>query len=184
MALTRKFLRENGIEGEKEDLIIGAHVETINAKDLQIAALKDERDTYKAEAKKVADLEQQLAEAQKGKAKYEEERKSHEEYRAKVEAREAKREKEAHYRNLLSEAGIDPKRIDKVLELSDLDGIEVKDGAIVDAEKLIEGIKSDWDFFIPKGSTEGANVPNPPHQTGGSTAPQTLKEALYERYNQ
>lgn len=183
MALTRKMLRENGIDGEKEDLIIEAHVETVNAKDLEIAALKDKLDTYKAGAKKVADLEQQLAEAKKGEAKYEEERKAHEEYRAKVEAREAKREKEALYRNLLSEAGIDPKRIDKVIGLSDLDGIEVKDGAIVDAEKLTEGIKSEWDFFIPKCSTEGANVQNPPHQTGGSTAPQTLKEALYERYN-
>ena len=184
MALTRKMLREKGIDGEDADQIIEAHLEPINAKNLEIAALKDERDAYKAEANKVADLEQQLAEANKGKAKYEEERKAHEEYRAKVEAREVKREKEALYRNLLSEAGIGQKYIDKVLGLSDIDGIEVKDGAIVDSEKLTESIKSEWDFFITKGSTEGANVPNPPHQTGGSTAPQTLKEALYERYNQ
>jgi hypothetical protein len=49
MALTRKFLAAMGIEAEKVDEIIAAHTETVNA-------LKEERDTAKAQAAKVDDL--------------------------------------------------------------------------------------------------------------------------------
>ena len=45
MALTRKFLRALGIEDDKVEEIIGAHLETVNP-------LKDERDNLKEQADK------------------------------------------------------------------------------------------------------------------------------------
>ena len=53
MALTRKFLSAMGIEDEKVDEIIGAHTETVNA-------LKEQRDSYKADAEKLPAVQKEL----------------------------------------------------------------------------------------------------------------------------
>ena len=53
MALTRKFLRALGIEDDKVEEIIGAHLETVNP-------LKDERDNLKEQADKAAELQKQV----------------------------------------------------------------------------------------------------------------------------
>ena len=58
MSLTRKFLAALGIEAEKIDEIISAHTETVDA-------LKEQRDGYKADAEKVAELEKSLQDAKK-----------------------------------------------------------------------------------------------------------------------
>ena len=66
MALTRKFLTALGIESDKVDEIINAHTETVDA-------LKEQRDTYKADAEKLGqitkerdELKKALAEADTG----------------------------------------------------------------------------------------------------------------------
>ena len=53
MALTRKFLRALGIEDDKVEEIIGAHLETVNP-------LKDERDNLKEQADHAAELQKQV----------------------------------------------------------------------------------------------------------------------------
>ena len=53
MALTRKFLSALGIEDDKVDEIIGAHTETVNA-------LKEQRDSYKADAEKLPTVQKEL----------------------------------------------------------------------------------------------------------------------------
>ena len=53
MALTRKFLRALGIEDDKVEEIINAHLETVNP-------LKDERDNLKEQAEKAAELQKQV----------------------------------------------------------------------------------------------------------------------------
>ena len=50
MALTRKFLSALGIEADKIDEIINAHSETVDA-------LKEERDNFKSNAEKYADIQ-------------------------------------------------------------------------------------------------------------------------------
>lgn len=176
MALTRKMLKAMGIEEEKIEQIIDEHVAVKSGLQTQIEELREK-------AEKAESLQRQLDEAGEDGARYEKLSAEFDAYKAKVESENATREKAELYKSLLVEAGVDAKRIDTVMRVADLSGIEVKDGAIADSESVVNGIKSEWADFIPKGSTEGANVPNPPHQTGGSTAPQTLKEALYERYN-
>uniref|UniRef100_UPI00359C438B phage scaffolding protein n=1 Tax=Collinsella aerofaciens TaxID=74426 RepID=UPI00359C438B len=179
MALTRKMLEAMGIENEKIDQIIEMHVESIDG-------LKAERDRYKEGADKAEGLRKQLDEAKKageGADEYEEKYKAKckelDDYKAKVDGEAAEREKRGLYRELLAGAGVDPKRIDTVLKVSDLSGVTVKDGAIEGADDLTESIKSD---FIAVKTTQGATVPNPPKSTGGAAAPKNLREALHQRY--
>lgn len=58
MSLSRKFLAALGIEAEKIDEIISAHTETVDS-------LKEQRDGYKADAEKLADVQKKLDDALK-----------------------------------------------------------------------------------------------------------------------
>ena len=53
VALTRKFLKALGIESDKQDEIIDAHAETVNA-------LKEQRDNYKVDADKLVAVQKEL----------------------------------------------------------------------------------------------------------------------------
>ena len=179
MALTRRMLKALGIEDEKAEEIISAHIESTDA-------LKAQRDDYKAqlEAKPAPKQEPKAEPSDEYKAKFEAAEKALEDFKAKVEGEKAAAQKKALYRDLIAKAGVDAKRIDAVLKISDLDSVEVKDGAIKDADKLVEGIKADFADFIPVITTEGANVAKPPAGDGGTAAPKTLRDALRERYEQ
>lgn len=165
MALTRKMLKAMGIEDEKIDQIIEEHTESTDA-------LKQQRDEYKAkaEAKATASTEPKPKDPEPGdgyKAKYDAEKKAFEDYKANIAAEKAEADKRAKYRELIVKAGVDSKRVDSVLKVSDLSKIKVKDGAIEGADDLVESIKEDWADFIPTTQKVGANAPNPPKNDGG-----------------
>ena len=184
MALTRKFLRALGIEDDKVEEIIGAHLETVNP-------LKDERDNLKEQADKAAELQKQVdALTKQGSStedlakKYEDEHKAFEAYKADVEAGKAEAAKKSAYRKLLESSGIDPKRIDAVMRVSDVSAIEIgEDGNIVDADKLTEQIKTDWSDFVISTGTVGQRVDTPPAKQQGKPEPTNLAEALHQKYN-
>lgn len=166
MALTRKMLKAMGIEDEKVDQIIEEHTESTNA-------LKQQRDEYKAkaEAKATASTEPKPKDPEPGdgyKAKYDAEKKAFEDYKANIAAEKAEADKRAKYRELIVKAGVDSKRVDSVLKVSDLSEIKVKDGAIEGADDLVKSIKEDWADFIPTTQKVGANAPNPPKNDGGA----------------
>lgn len=182
MALSRKMLKAMGIEEEKIDQIIEEHAESVDA-------LKKQRDQYKAGAEEAGELKKKLEEAQAAsstedgyKAKYEAERKSFADYKAQVETAKAESEKRGLYRKLLETSGIDPKRIDSVLKVSDLSGVSVKDGAIEGADELAESLKAEWSDFIPKTSVEGAKVAHPiKAENGAVTREQFAKMSIRQR---
>ena len=63
----------------------------------------------------------------------------------------------------MQEVGISEKRLDSVLRLCDVDGVELDDkGAIKDAGKLKDSLKTEWADFVVTKTTEGANTPTPP----------------------
>lgn len=166
MALTRKMLKAMGIEDEKIDQIIEEHTESTDA-------LKQQRDEYKAkaEAKATASTEPKPKDPEPSdgyKAKYDAEKKAFEDYKANIAAEKAEADKRAKYRELIVKAGVDSKRVDSVLKVSDLSEIKVKDGAIEGADNLVESIKEDWADFIPTTQKVGANAPNPPKNDGGA----------------
>ena len=166
MALTRKMLKAMGIEDEKIEQIIEEHTESTDA-------LKQQRDEYKAkaEAKATTSTEPKPKDPEPPdgyKAKYDAEKKAFEDYKANIAAEKAEADKRAKYRELIVKAGVDSKRVDSVLKVSDLSEIKVKDGAIEGADDLVKSIKEDWADFIPTTQKVGANAPNPPKNDGGA----------------
>lgn len=186
MALTRKFLKALGIDDDKADEIIQAHTETTDGLKNAAAELKDKLDESERRLKekpaKGGGESKPEGGGEGGDAAVAKLQEEFDAYKANVEAEKAEREKRGLYRGLIEKAGVDAKRIDSVLKVSDLSGVAVKDGAIEDADKLVESIKSDWADFIPVVTTEGANVAKPPTQGGGGlTKEQFAKMSLRER---
>ena len=182
MALTRKLLRSMGIEDDKIDQIIEAHTETVNA-------LKDERDEFKDAAEKLpkvqAELDELKAKPDDGfKEKYEKEHADFETYKAETAKADSEREKKSLYRKLLQDAGVDPKRLDAVMRVADLSEVSVEDGAIVDADKVTEAVKSEWSDFIQTTGSKAAGVDTPPAggNGGSENEPKDLAEALRQKY--
>lgn len=181
MALTRKMLKAMGIEDEKIDQIIEAHSETVDA-------LKNERDQYKADAEMLPSVQKELDKLKSApddgfKEKYEKEHADFEAYKGEIEAEKAKAEKASLYRDLLKEAGVDDKRISAVMKVADLDAIEAKDGKVVDHDKIVDSIKTEWADFIVQEGAKPADVPTPPaNPNGNDPEPHSLSEALRQKY--
>lgn len=171
MALTRKMLKAMGIEEEKIDQIIEAHAETTDA-------LKAERDEYKADAEKLADVQKKLDKANEAIAKqgdgevvpksdYDKIKREYDDYKAGIDAEKTHSAKETAYRELLKAAGVSDKRISAVVKVTDIDGIELdKDGKIKDADERTNNIKTEWADFIETTTTHGAKTANPPANNG------------------
>ena len=199
MSLTRKFLSAMGIEDDKAEQIINAHLETVNP-------LKQERDDYKEKAEKMTSVQKDLDAANKKlqefenssdkdswKVKYEaavadkkQLQKDFDDYKSGVAEKELTAKKQSAYRNLLKECGISEKRLDAVMRVTDLKSVEFgEDGKIKDMDKLTESIKSEWAEFIGTTQTHGAGVPNPPAGGNGGNIPNTraaqVAKAHYER---
>ena len=171
MALTRKFLSAMGIEADKVDEIITAHVEVTDA-------LKEERDRYKKDAETLPNIQKELDDLKKAtekngndpyKVKYEAIKEEFESYKSDITAEKNKAKKETVYRNLLKEAGVSEKRIDSIIKVTDVDALELDDeGKAKKADEITKSIKEEWADFIVTEEKKGANVSNPPQNNGGS----------------
>lgn len=169
MALTRKFLSALGIEDDKVDEIIGAHTETVNA-------LKEQRDSYKADAEKLPNVQKELDElkaaAEKSgkdayKVKYDALKEDFENFKKEQKDKEIHARKEDAYKGLLEEVGISEKRIRSVLKVSDVDAIEFdEEGKVKDADALKKAIGEEWADFIVQKETKGASTATPPAGSG------------------
>jgi Skp family chaperone for outer membrane proteins len=176
MALTKaqvtEILSAAGVDSEHMgtavNKIMDGHVSSINA-------LREEVAQYKADADKLPDLQKELevykakdGEGWEQKAKDFEQK--YNELLADNQHKETHAAKEAAYRELLKAAGISEKRIDAVLRVSDVDGVELVDGKIKGADKLTESVKNEWGDFIVTTTTKGADTPNPPANDAGKAA--------------
>ena len=182
MAFTRKFLSAMGIEAEKVDEIINAHIEVVDG-------LKEERDNFKKDAEKLADVEKKLTKAEEKLAKngegetvskedYDKLKKEYDDYKADITAKTTRTEKENAFRELLKSVGVSEKRFNAIIKVSDVDGLELdKDGKIKDADKHAESVKSEWADFIETTTTKGAKTANPPANNGKGTG-KTKEEIL------
>lgn len=186
MALTRKLLEGMGIEDKAIESIIEAHSETVNG-------LKADRDKYKEQAQRVPDLQKQLEEAKSAagsesdwEQKYNDEHQAFEDFKAQVETEKAEADKAQAYRGMLMAAGIDPKRIDAIMRVTDLRQVEMEDGKLKDTEKLQESAKQEWSDFVVKSNTQGSNPATPPTKPspnveGGDPEVARRMQERYER---
>lgn len=190
MSLSRKFLEGLDLDEKKISAIVEGNAESLKGVIAERDKAIEERDKALEEAKKVADLQKQLEElrANSGsdwKTKAEEAQKALEDYKSKVESEKAEASKAQAYRGMLQKAGIDPKRIDSIMRVTDLSEVTMKDGALEESEKLEEAAKKEWSDFLLKETTIGAKPATPPSTTGSANEadPDVLKylQARHER---
>lgn len=174
MALTNALLKSMGIEGDQRDQIMAEHQATLQS-------IKDERDQLRDTAAKVPALEKEIADLKEAQptedwqAKYDDEHEAFEAFKVKVDQERADKEKSDLYRALLLEQGVDSRRVDAIMRVTDLGGVSVKDGQLENSEALAETIKSEWGEFVTKTITKGAGVEDPP---GGGGTGRTRDEIM------
>lgn len=169
MRLTRKELAAMGIEEEKIELIVNAHMEALEG-------VKEERDKYKADAEKLPTVQKELDDLKKAgdkdpyKVKYEALKEEYEEYKAEEAKKETTAKKADAYRAMLKELGVAEKRLDAVLRVTDLEKIELDDkGALKGLDDLKKAAKEEWEDFIQKKQEKGTDTEKPPANKGGKT---------------
>lgn len=168
MAFTRKMLAAMGIEPEKIDEIMAAHVEVVNA-------LKDERDTLKADADRLTVVQTELDALKTSggdwQTKYEAEHTAFEEYKADIQAAETRRTKENAYRDVMKKAGIPDKVIEPLLKIADVDNVKIdKDGTVINTSDIETSIKNNFSDYIRVEDTVLDNPETPPNSQTGKDA--------------
>jgi hypothetical protein len=165
MAFTRSFLKASGLTDEQVSAVMEEHVAVTDA-------LKKDRDSYRAEAEKAAELQKQLDGIKGGedfKKKYEDEHKAFEDFRKQTAADAEAARVKAAYRKLLIEEKIGEKRLDSILKVTDLTKMKLdKDGKLEGEDELRKSINTEWGEFKTTVTTQGARVENPP-QIGKAT---------------
>lgn len=166
MAFTRNFLKSLGLTDEQVGAVIEAHTEVTDV-------LKQ----YKDDAEKLAGVQAQLDEANQKiadgakdswKVKYDALKEDFDTYKTVQETEKTHAAKEAVYRELLKTAGIAEKHIDKVLRVSDIDGLKLGgDGKAEGGDSIIGDLKTEWADFIVTESQRGTPTATPPANTGG-----------------
>ena len=170
MALTRKMLKAMGIEDEKIDQIIDAHSESVDA-------LKQ----YKVDADKLQDVQKELdglkAKGDGGlQKKYDDLKAEYDKYKAEVESAKKLEAKKSAYKELVKDAGLSDKGIEKALKYADWESIEVdSEGKIKDAKTHLKDLKEEWAEYVVKEGTKGADTSTPP---AGGKATMTKEEIL------
>ena len=161
MSLTRKMLKAMGIEEEKIDQIIEAHSETVDS-------LKADRDSYKEDAEKLKDVQKELDDLKaKGddgwKEKHDALKAEFDQYKNDVQEKETKAAKEAAYRDILKDANLSEKGIDKAVKYAEWDKIELdSDGKVKGANDHIKAVRDEWAEYVTTTTTTGAKTSTPP----------------------
>lgn len=165
MSFSRSFLKATGLTDEQITAVMEEHTAVTDA-------LKKQRDDYKQEADKAADLQKQLDGLKGGddyKQKYEDEHQAFEDFKKKA-AQDAEAAKiRAAYRKLLTDEKIGEKWLDRIIKGTDFSGIKLdKDGNLADLDKLKETIDKEWGDVKTTVTQQGAKVETPP-QAGKAT---------------
>lgn len=174
MGLSRKFLSALGIEADKVDEIINAHMETVNG-------LKEEAEGYKQDAEKLATVQKELDTLKKSTAgkDYDKLAKEFEDYKAEIAAKETRAAKEKAYRDALKDSNLTDRGIKKAIKFADWDKIELEDdGSLKSAKDHVKAAREEWAEYVAKTTTSGANTPTPPANTGGKVL---TREQIYAK---
>lgn len=182
MAFTRKFLAAQGIEADKADVIMAAHVEVVDYHKEQYSELKEQISTLKQQAAEANELTVKLEEANKKLEAYEKD-----DYKGKYESEKAAREKlesdianketNAKKDNALKALLKDKKYSDEAAKLivrkgGYTDKIELdENGGVKNADSILGDVQNDFSMFTPKISNQVVNPAAPPANSGGAKKP-------------
>ena len=160
---------ENKSPAEKAEMIMNDHLSVVNP-------LKEERDNFKEQADKLPDLQKQVDKLTGEAEDFEKERKSFEDYRAKVEQGESLARVKTAYDRMLKEENYSDKWRERILESANLSELKLgDDGKLVDEESLRNAVNEKWGDVKTTVTEKGAVVEKP-LQTGRAT--KTKEEIL------
>ena len=137
--------------------------ETIKELKGKLKVAEQERDA--AKAKVPVDGEETISKAEYDKLKDE-----FDQYKNDVQAKETKAAKEAAYRDILKDANLSEKGIEKAIKYAEWDKIELgEDGKLKGANDHIKAAREEWAEYVTTTTTTGAKTSNPPANNGGKT---------------
>jgi len=164
-------LQEYGVPAENLD---SAAEYFCSAHKTDLDAIKEQRDTYKADAETLATVQKELndlraAQPDGWKDKHDALKKEFEDYKKGVTAKEAKAAKEAAARAYYESKGITGKALDIAVRGSteEISALELEDGKIKDFAALEALVKGDFSGLVSTTTTTGANTAHPPANNGG-----------------
>lgn len=180
-------LQEYGVPAENLDT---AAEYFCSAHKTDLDAIKEQRDTYKADAETLAKVQKELddlkaAQDDGWKDKHDALKKEFEDYKAGVTAKETKAAKEAAARAYYESKGITGKALDIAMRGSgaEIEALELADGKIKDTAALDALVKGDFSGLVSTTTTTGANTATPPANTvGGMSRADIYKKDDKGRY--
>lgn len=171
--MTRKFLKELGIESELIDKIIEEHRGTVDSLRDDLDNTKTELSKYKSYETELNALKDEIKDKDSYKEKYDELKNQFDNYKAEIASKAKEAAKVEAYKNALKEAGISEKRIESVLRLAKADGyidsLEFDGENIKNIKDVQETIKNSYGDYIETKKQTGADVPQPPSQGNPNT---------------
>jgi hypothetical protein len=146
--------------------------QSVSAKDEELAALKGVQ-------KELEDLKTQVeadAKSREGKD-WDKLKAEFDGYKEEIKKRDAHAAKLAAFREILKDADMEEKYHEKIIKYSDIDSIELDaDGKVKDAKDRIKAVKEEWPEYKVTTGTRGAEVTNPPANTGGSKSKEEIEK--------
>lgn len=197
MSITKVMLRGYGLNEEQVQAIIDGHMESVTGLQAEVEKYKTaSEDLEKKLAKSQKELDTMKDDANKNegknpyKVKYDALKEEYDAFKNDVKSKETKASKADAFRALLKDCGVNEKRINAVVKVSDIDSIELdENGNIKDADALKKSVKEEWADFITSEGAKGADTSKPPANNGGKmTKDQILaikdtaarQQAMYE----
>lgn len=163
-SLTRSFLKALGLSDDQQTSILEQHTAVVDE-------IKQERDTYKADADKLPGLQQELDSLKNGedfKSKYETEHQAFEDYKADQAKKEEHSKVESAYRKLLADEQINEKLLDDIVHIADIDSMKLdKDGNLQDIDTLKTAINEKYSAFKVKTEQRTHKPETPPKEENG-----------------
>lgn len=181
MAFSRKELTSMGIEADTIERLIQMNAESTSWLKDRIAELEEEgkkASKYKKDAENLKEVQKELDELKtkveadtkerEGKD-YDKLKKEFDDYKEEQVRKAERQAKETAYKAILKDAGIPERHFEKILKYSPVDEVELDEkGKIKTAKDIMKAVKEEWGDHIETTQTQGAEIQNPPENTGRS----------------
>ena len=146
---------ENKSPADKAELIMADHLSVVNP-------LKEERDNYKEQAEQLPDLQKQVEKLTGEAEGFEKERKSFDDYRAKVEQDKNLSRVKTAYDRMLKDENYSDKWRERILESTNFSDLKLgEDGKLDNEESLRNAVNEKWGDVKTTVIEKGAVVEKP-----------------------